>query len=57
MRRRRNTLPRAELMDAITAAAAAGNESEVARLSARAIREDHDSRLAAEPLDLPDVDR
>jgi hypothetical protein len=57
MRRRRNTLPRAELMDAITAAAAAGNESEVARLSARAIREDHDARLAAEPLDLPDVDR
>jgi hypothetical protein len=54
MRRRASTKPRDELMDAISAAAAAGDVVEVERLSAQARRELEDRRRHATPL--PDLE-
>lgn len=56
MRYRHSTKPRDELMDRISAAAAAGDEDTVARLSAEANLEDVDRRHHATPLPLAEAD-
>lgn len=48
--RHRNSRPPAEILDAITAAAAAGNEAEVERLSTAARAAAADARHRAIPL-------
>jgi hypothetical protein len=50
MRRRRNTKPREDLMDQISAAAAAGDDAAIARLTDQARLEDLDRRRGAAAL-------
>lgn len=56
MRRRRSTKPRDDLMDRITAAAAAGDDEAVAALTVQANLEDVDRRRHATPLPTVDGD-
>lgn len=57
MRRRRSAKPPAELLEQITAAAAAGDDALVDRLSAQAVRDQHDTRRRATPLPIGDADQ